>query len=148
MRLLALIVLLAAALPVHAQMYRCVDASGKRSFSDKPGPGCTADKKAGGTAPAPGAVPSTKAGTTPPATALKDPLPASVKAAAAARAAPAKDGKAAAAPKPQAETVAQKNGRCEALRQQKVWLAGPRSEGVQGRDAQRVQVEKALGDCS
>jgi hypothetical protein len=40
MRPLALAVLLALALPAHAQMYKCVDARGVTHYTDKPLPGC------------------------------------------------------------------------------------------------------------
>ena len=40
MRRLALALLLAVALPAHAQMYKCVDARGVTHYTDKPLPGC------------------------------------------------------------------------------------------------------------
>ena len=123
--LLALALLLAASLPVHAQMYRCVDATGKRSYSDKPGPGCVADRKAA-TTKAPVAEKSE-------ASQVRG-----------------KDGKLVARksePKPPPETAAQVEGRCTGMRQQRDWLASPRGEGVQGRDAQVAQIDKALRDC-
>lgn len=40
MKRLALAVLLASALPAHAQMYKCVDARGVTHYTDKPLPGC------------------------------------------------------------------------------------------------------------
>ena len=39
MRLAALVLVLAA-LPAHAQMYKCVDEHGKTRYSDQPGSGC------------------------------------------------------------------------------------------------------------
>ena len=40
LKTLALAVLLAASVPAHAQMYKCVDERGVTSYSDKPRPGC------------------------------------------------------------------------------------------------------------
>ena len=40
MKTLAIVVLLAFAVPAHAQMYKCVDERGVTSYSDKPRPGC------------------------------------------------------------------------------------------------------------
>lgn len=122
---LVLALLLAASLPVHAQVYRCVDATGKRSYSDKPGPGCVADRKIA--APRPPAAEKSAAGQT-----------------------RGKDGKLIARksePKPPPETAAQLEGRCTGMRQQRDWLASPRGENAPGRDAQIAQIDKALRDC-
>jgi len=40
LKTLALAALLAASIPAHAQMYKCVDERGVTSYSDKPRPGC------------------------------------------------------------------------------------------------------------
>jgi hypothetical protein len=135
MRPVAFLLLLAASLSVHAQMYRCVDANGKRSFSDKPGPGCVADAKPA----APKAAPDGGATARPPAQASpKD------------RVTPATKGavKPAAATKQPAETADQRSGRCEAMKQQRAWLNSPRGESTPGREAQLAQIDKALRDCN
>jgi hypothetical protein len=41
---LALVLLLAAAFPAGAQMYKCVDEAGVTHYSDKPRPGCKGGK--------------------------------------------------------------------------------------------------------
>jgi Domain of unknown function (DUF4124) len=150
MRAIAIVLLLAVALPAHGQMYRCVDAKGKRSYSDKPGPGCVLDTKMGASkAPASG----TATGTGAPSGGFKpgvDPLAESAKAAKAqgGRKPPPKPAPPPkAAPKPPPETKAQLEGRCTGMRQQRDWLASPRGESVPGRDAQLAQINKALRDC-
>lgn len=40
MKALVVLLLFATALPVQAQMYKCVDAKGGTRYGDRPGPGC------------------------------------------------------------------------------------------------------------
>lgn len=127
--------------PAIAQQYKCVDASGRVTYSDKGGPGCTggrapAAKAAEGKAPP---VPATKLspGPSTPPRALLD--------AAKASSAPGKAPPPAAAQP--AETKAQIASRCTATRQEYDWLRSKRGEGVAGRDARLAQMERALAAC-
>src|SRR5947207_13449047 len=60
----AMVALLVFALPVQAQMYKCVDARGKTQYSDKPIPGCKTERTIEAPpAPRPAPAPAAKAKT-------------------------------------------------------------------------------------
>jgi len=120
-------------------MYKCVDASGKVSYSDKARPGCEAVGRRGAEPGAPKAPGAAKAPGAPKAPS------AAAKATPARKAAPAARAPAEAAPPPMTES--QLALRCRGLRQERAWLAGKRGAGVAGREERLGQVERALRDC-
>jgi hypothetical protein len=136
--LLLLGCLIAASLPAQAQTYKCVDARGKVSYSDKARPGCEAVRLGGAKAPAAKAAPG---------------APSVQAAPGAAKGAPPRKGplgartRAEAAPPAPALTEAQFALRCRGLRQERAWLASERGAGVAGRDERLGQIEQALRGC-
>lgn len=127
MRFAAALCLLALALPVHAQMYKCVDERGRTLYSDKPIPNCKAQK----TVETPDAAP--RAASRPPA----------------APSAKAKGGKAP-PPPPVAKneyTPEQLVSRCKTLREEREWLDSPRGKVIEFHTERVAQVEQALRAC-
>lgn len=106
-------------------MYKCVDASGKVSYSDKRRPGCEPVR---GAAKAPAA----KAAQPAPKPASKERF--GVR-------------KSAAPESPPQLTRDQQARRCQGLRQERAWLASGRTAGVPGREERLGQVEAALRGC-
>ena len=119
-----LLSLFLAALPAQAQMYKCVDARGKTQYSDKPMPGCKAEKTLEAPKPpprpAPGAPAKAQAKAKPPAPPRGE-----------------MDGL----------TAAQRASRCKTLKEEHDWLLGPRGRGVASHAARVAQVERALRAC-
>jgi hypothetical protein len=145
MRALALIVFLAAALPVQAQLYKCIDERGRTYYTDKPGPKCKAGPAAPAAPAARSAPPPDKSARVTPASAKQSPPKAPR---ATAKAAPAAKAKAAEAPrKLSAQERAQLAARCRTYQEQYDWLSSPRSQGVQNREAQLGQIKSAMREC-
>ena len=133
MKTLALLILLAA-LPAQAQMYKCVDERGKARYSDKPIPGCKAQATIAAPPPARGA-PTAKGsmpkGFPPPK------APASAQA-------PAKR---AANAEPTEQERTYFASRCKTLKEEEQWLLSPRGAAVEAHDARLGQVRQALSAC-
>lgn len=125
-RLVIAMALLAASLPLQAQTYKCVDASGKVSYSDKRRPGCEPVR---GAARAPAAKAAQPAAKTPSQGRFGAPK--------------------SAAPKPASPQLTrdQQARRCQGLRQERAWLASGRAAAVPGREERLGQVEAALRGC-
>ena len=119
MRLLALGLFLALALPAHAQLTKCIDERGRVHYTDKPIPGCKP------TAQQPAAVQPPS-----PAPAVKKQPPKAV----------AKAGPKAKEPPPSASE-------CKAAQEQKDWLLSDRGRQVEMREARLGQVEQMLRKC-
>ena len=125
MRLLITALLLAFVLPAQAQMYKCVDANGKTQYSDKPMPGCRAEK----TMEAP---PAPKA---------------SGPAAKATAKVSAKGKQPAKATNPEAVPASQLAARCKTLREEQEWLKSADGKKVDFHTERVGQVEVALREC-
>jgi hypothetical protein len=124
-RALLLAVLLAAAGPAGAQMFKCVDAKGRTHYTDKPLPGCKGESEM-----RPPAQPQTRPLL--PTTQTKKPAPAAKK-----RAAPKKE-VAWSDPK-------QFAAHCKGLRQEEAYWVSKRNH--EQRDARLGQVRQALQGC-
>jgi hypothetical protein len=142
---LALLLVVPAA---HAQMYKCVDPSGKTRYSDKPIADCKSATTITAPPPAPGAA--SASGKAPPPSAKKMPPTPNFKASATKQ-----DKKGTPAPPPQQAKAADPseherkyaNTRCRDLREEETWLQGPRSAKVENREARLAQVRQALIGC-
>jgi uncharacterized protein DUF4124 len=110
-------VLLAVALPAQAQLYKCVDARGKTQYTDKPIPGCRAEK----TTEAPAAKASAKAS--------------------------AKAKEAAKATNPEAVPPSQLAARCKTLRDEQEWLKSAEGKKAPFHTERVAQVDQALREC-
>ena len=126
MRSFGLVVLLAFALPAQAQLYKCVDARGKTQYSDKPIPGCRAEKttevpappRAAGSVPAPAAKAKTRTAAPPVAKTQTEAMP--------------------------PEHLA---ARCRTLREEQEWLNSAAGKAVASHTERVAQVEQALRAC-
>jgi hypothetical protein len=145
---MALAALLALPFSALAQ-YRCVDEKGKVSYSDKPRNDCKGGQTGvvtkGGTSAAPQAQPGPKGPQKGLLDGFKTDQPAK-KGQAPAPAVAAKEPAKAPAKAPP-ETGEQFAGRCEAIKQERAFLAGPRGEGVVNKDARIAALDKAAKDC-
>lgn len=123
MRVCACLLLLVAASAAQAQMYKCVDASGKTRYADKP----IADCRNARTITAPAPPPAAKAA-------------ASGKVAVPAR-----------RPLSAAEAEHERKfavSRCRTLKEEEEWLLSPRGAGIESHAARLGQVRQALAACS
>ncbi len=141
MRALACLLLLLAATAVRAQMYKCVDASGKTRYSDKP----ITDCKNAQTIKPPPVSPAAKAAQR---------APGKMPPGFASAAKPAAKTKTAPEPAKRALTAAEAEherkfdaARCKTLREEQAWLSSPRGAGVESREARLGQVRQALSAC-
>lgn len=125
MRLLTTALLLAFVLPVQAQMYKCVDARGKTQYSDKPLPGCRAEK-------------TLEAPPSPKATAPAAKATAKVS---------AKGKQTAKASNPEAVPASQLAARCKTLREEQEWLNSADGKKVESYRERVGQVDVALREC-
>ena len=125
MRALLLAVLLAAAGPAGAQMFKCVDAKGRTHYTDKPLPGCKGQSEM-----RPPAQPQTRPLL--PTTQTKKPAPGAKK-----RSAPKKE-VAWSDPK-------QFAAHCKGLRQEEAYWVSKRNH--EQRDTRLGQVRQALQGC-
>jgi|SRR3954470_710705 hypothetical protein len=123
MKSVAVALLLAVALPAQAQLYKCVDARGKIQYSDKPIPGCRAEKTIETPAPRAAPAPAAKAG------------------------AKASAKQAAKATNPEAVPREQLAARCKTLREEQEWLNGADGKAVPFHNERVTQVEQALREC-
>lgn len=125
MKTLTIAVLLAFSIPAQAQMYKCVDESGKTRYSDKPIPGCKTQSK------------------------LAAPPPPAKAAAAGKGASPAAKApvKRAAKAEPTEQEKAYAASRCKTLKEEEQWLLGPRGAAVQSQAEMLGQVRQALRAC-
>ena len=117
MRMIGLALLAALALPAQAQLYKCVDARGKTQYSDKPIPGCRAER----TTAAPAAKPSSKAS--------------------------ARSKETAKPTNPEAVPPAQLAARCKTLHEEQEWLNSAAGKTTPYHAERVAQVEQALSAC-
>lgn len=125
MRSLIAALLLALAVPAYADMYKCVDARGKIQYSDKPMPGCRAEKALEAPARNAAVAPAPKL---------------------AARAS-ARGKDAPKATNPEAVAPTQLAARCKTLREEQEWLKSADGKKVDFHTERVAQVEQALGAC-
>ena len=143
MRALACLLLLLAVPAAQAQMYKCVDPSGKTRYSDKPITDCKNARTITTPAPPPAAKASGRPGKLPPGFASGAKAPAK----------PAAKAKSSEPPK-QALTAAEieqerrvEASRCKTLREEQAWLSSPRGAGVESQAARLEQVRQGLATC-
>ena len=128
MRMIGLAILVAFALPAQAQLYKCVDARGKIQYSDKPIPGCRAEKTM----------------ESPPSRAAPAP---SAKAKATAKA-NTKTKEAREATNPEVPPPSQLAARCKTLRDEQEWLNSAAGKTAPYHTERVAQVEQALSMCN
>ena len=139
MRAVACLLLLLAAPAVQAQTYKCVDASGKTRYSDKPIADCKNAQRIATPAPSPAAKATGAPGKMPPGFA------AGAKPAAKAKASePARRSLSAAESEHERKFGA---SRCKTLREELAWLSSPRGARVESQEARLDQVRQALASC-
>jgi hypothetical protein len=143
LKAMALVALLALPFSALAQ-YRCVDDKGKVSYSDKPRSDCKGGQTGVVTKGGTSAAPQGQSGPKGPQKGLLDGFKSEQPAK------PAAPTPAVAAKEPAKvppETREQFVGRCEAIKQERAFLAGPRGEGIANKEARIAALDKAAKDC-